>query len=113
MFGLALRIRHDPLKDFEHRVRLNVQPGLLGHFATDSLFQLFARFDDSSRDGPVSLQRLLSTLHQQNLSILKNQRTYAQERARRIAPAVLVRASRINTRSLSRPNAPDKPKSAP
>src|SRR3984885_488880 len=109
IFGLSFRvlpacIRHNPLEDFKNRVGRDLQPGVFGHLAADCLLQLLTRFDNSTGDGPITFERFLAALHQQNLSVFENQRTNPQERARWISPAL-----RVNKEFLSRPAARDTP----
>ena len=89
----SFRIGHDPLENFKHQVRIDIESSLFGHFAPDPFLQLLTRFDDAARQGPVAFQRLLAALHQQNFAVFENQRANAEERARWITR--LLRSSHL------------------
>ncbi len=64
-----------------------METGLFPDFPDDRVLQSFTRFDAAARQRPVTGERRVPTLHEQNLVALVDESSDTEHRPDRIAPA--------------------------
>ena len=88
VLGLAVCIEHEALKDFAKANNLYDQVGFLKHFPKHCRLKTLTGLNCAAGQTPPTLQRLVSTLHQQHTVAVKYQCTDTQDRLGRITPDI-------------------------
>src|SRR6185436_1527463 len=86
MFDAAVGVPADAIEHLHDRSDLYRQAGFLEHFARDRLFQRLAHLDAAAGQTPVSLERRMTSLDQQDSRAVEHDGTDADDRAFGIRP---------------------------
>jgi hypothetical protein len=88
ILGVSIGVAHDALEDVEAGEDLDFEASLFPHFALDRVLELLARFEKSSGERPVALQRFTRTFDEQYMLPVEYDRADPKQRMPRIAPVV-------------------------
>lgn len=66
VFGESIDITHDAFVNFEETGNFDFEAGLFANLTPQRLFEALTDFDDSTRQRPPALERLIAALDQQN-----------------------------------------------
>src|SRR3974390_1553153 len=69
----------DAVDELDELERLNIQPGLLQHFARCTRCERFPQLEQPAWQRPLSLERLAATPYQQHASVFNHYRTDADQ----------------------------------
>jgi len=77
----ALGVADDPLEDLNNVYWLHFEASLFAYFPPNTLNQGLSNFEDSARQGPVTLKRRSGSLDQQYAFAIENNGAHSKDRA--------------------------------
>lgn len=83
VFAAARFRRHDALEYGSDNARGDTQAGFFKDFARDGFFKTLTRLNQATGQRPTANKGRLATFDKKNLTIPKDERSYAKQRARR------------------------------